>query len=520
MSTPHVSVIIVHWQTSELLNTQLATLAEDPSETMEVIVVDNSGDLPANLPKKFSALSLQIMKPAFNRGYGGGANLGAQQARGKWLLFLNPDVIITRVNLIKWLEHATVKQLEASTPDLGDNYRQPLPSLYSALQMYTPLKRILPRSGSPTTLVGGCLLLTKQLFDQLGGWDERFFIWFEDSDLSKRIYETTNKVEILPDVNLTHQGGASFNPLSSSQRHNLFFNALRIFAHKHWPRWQQKLLTGVLKRYTTSVLLPADATIRASIVIPNMRYELLETFLKTNLSTFSKQDEVIVVSSAAGLDRLIARYPEVIFIKLSKNMGFADTVNIGLRRARGTYVGTVNDDVVLPKHWLEMLLDSFKNNVASVSPTLIKPNGEIESNGVYVLPQGKALTHRPETKNFIASFNAACVVFSREALEKTGLFDTRFGSYLEDVDLGLRFHQAGWQNVVATEVQVTHLGHQTSQAWRSYKQWLDVKNWWLVMLKNYSLVHWLRYLPAILEERVRNVSGLVKAMLHHPPHGN
>jgi GT2 family glycosyltransferase len=130
-----------------------------------------------------------------------------------------------------------------------------------------------------------------------------------------------------------------------------------------------------------------------------------------------------------------------------------------------------------------------------------------------VLPQGKAeRVTSLEEKTATNAFNAAAVLFNRKALSEVGLFDERFGSYLEDIDLGLRMTNRGWHHVTDTSVSITHLGQQTSKAKPVKKAWQDCKNWWLVVINNYSLDMWLRYFPQILLERARNVSGLFKAV--------
>ncbi|MFH1967549.1 MAG: glycosyltransferase, partial [Patescibacteria group bacterium] len=107
--------------------------------------------------------------------------------------------------------------------------------------------------------------------------------------------------------------------------------------------------------------------------------------------------------------------------------------------------------------------------------------------------------------------NAACVLYSRPALDQVGLFDERFGSYLEDIDLSLRLTRAGWQNLVCHEVAVVHQQQASSQTLGWRKNWLDTKNWWLVILKNWSCRQWLKYWPGILLERGRNLSGLIRS---------
>ena len=79
-------------------------------------------------------------------------------------------------------------RLDAASPNPGStNYQKPLPSLLSLLVEFTPLNRLYNFKNFITlrTLFGGCLLIKRLVLKKLGGWDEKFFLWFEDSDLTK-----------------------------------------------------------------------------------------------------------------------------------------------------------------------------------------------------------------------------------------------------------------------------------------------------------------------------------------------
>src|SRR5690606_22087632 len=122
------------------------------------------------------------------------------------------------------------------------------------------------------------------------------------------------------------------------------------------------------------------------------------------------------------------------------------------------------------------LIEKGTDKVGSVMPKVVDPNGNVESFGISVLPNGKAIPNIKPTQA-AETVNAAAVLFSRTALEKVGLFDERFGSYLEDVDLGLRMSKAGFKHVVVPEVTVVHHKHQTSKSIPVRKAWYDFKNW-------------------------------------------
>ncbi len=310
-----------------------------------------------------------------------------------------------------------------------------------------------------------------------------------------------------------------------------------------------------------------------SLVIPNLDIKLLTWFLKTNWpvlrsNVFKNKLELIVVSSSQdkeALEALKKRYPKVKFRDLNtefsthltkfstsfaqendsrgETFGFAKTVNLGFKQASSTvkWLGTVNDDVVLTKGWLDNLIRTGKQfkNVGSVNPVITNnlnfsgfsthltqfgtsfaqenDSNEvvIESAGIKVLPIGRAvpIAQMPKKPTLVDATNAACVIYSAQALKKVGFFNEKFESYLEDIDLSLRLAKQGYVNIVVPSVIVYHLKHTTSKKTLTEKKraWLNLRNWWYVLFKNWDLSTWIKYLPGILVERARNFSGWIKA---------
>jgi len=263
-----------------------------------------------------------------------------------------------------------------------------------------------------------------------------------------------------------------------------------------------------------------------SLTIPNLDPTQLEWFLKTNWSVLKKDVlnqilELIVVSSAIDthLTPLSKRYPKIKFIQLKKPSGFARTVNTGFHQAseKTQWLGTVNDDVTLSSNWLKNLLAGVINlkKIGSINPVILTPQATVESAGIEVLPIGKAkpITNIPNKPTIVSATNAACVLYRALALEEVGFFDEKFESYLEDIDLSLRLKRAGWSNLVIPSVSVIHQRHTTSKKSLTPRRraWLNLRNWWYILFKNWSANLWLKYLPSILLERGRNLSGWLKA---------
>ena len=236
---------------------------------------------------------------------------------------------------------------------------------------------------------------------------------------------------------------------------------------------------------------------------------------------------IVVTSSIKNADiwKWRREYPEVRFIPIEKNKGFASTVNIGFRVSAGKWLGTINDDVVLTKNWLEKLLICLDQKVGSINPIIYRKTGEIESAGIKILLKGKAEPKKsnrfgngrgvsvPELCLETDTTNAACVIYSKKALNNVDLFDEKFGSYLEDIDLSLRLKRAGYKNIVSLNSKVKHLGQSSSKHLGIKKQIYDFRNWIYVILKNWSLKDLLFNFPSIIVERMRNISGMIKTLL-------
>ena len=263
-----------------------------------------------------------------------------------------------------------------------------------------------------------------------------------------------------------------------------------------------------------------------TLVVPNLKLEQLEWFVKHNWPLLKAEVAEgllrLVVGSSAVAPAEVAswqhRCPGMELICLERNRGFAHTVNTGFRLAHTPWVGTVNDDVQLSAGWWQACLDVATDSTGSLNPVIRSSSQSIESVGITILSQGKAqpITTLPASSQqlgmVVPATNGACVLYRASALDQVGLFDERFGSYLEDIDLSLRLTRAGFEHRVCLLVTVVHTGHASGTA-GVRKAWLDCKNWWLVVLKNWTAEQWRHYWLAILMERGRNLSGLVKASL-------
>jgi hypothetical protein len=241
-----ISVVIVHWNTPDALEKQLALIKS--SKDLEVVVVDNASKKSIkNL--KLIHKNLRVVENNANLGFATACNQGAIIAKGEWLLFLNPDTFITSDKILKLVKSAEIQNLDAASPtQTGENYYKPLPTWLSLTVEFSPLGRIIPLSiFKNRTLFGGCLLIKASVLKRLGGWDNKFFLWFEDSDLTKRLYDMKYRIGWIP-IKYKHLGGGSFAQLDFKYKKIIFFKSMNIYAKKHFSlmdRFIVMLLTAI-----------------------------------------------------------------------------------------------------------------------------------------------------------------------------------------------------------------------------------------------------------------------------------
>jgi len=215
-------------------------------------------------------------------------------------------------------------------------------------------------------------------------------------------------------------------------------------------------------------------------------------------------------------------------IKNKKNLGFAKAVNQGILAAQNDYVVVMNNDLKIKENWFEIMggaIDQWqkKEKIGAYFGTVLNWDGtKIESTGLQYWLKGKAKNRDNNKKisNFqfpISNFeftwgaSASIVVYYKPAVLEAGLFDEDFFAYEEDVDLALRLLGAGWKTIYVPEAISYHLGGGTSRKMGNFRQRMDAKNWWFVLIKNYPLTVLITHFPEIFVERLRNLSGLIKA---------
>lgn len=224
-----LSIIIVNYRSWGHLQTAFdALLPEFPFGEWEIIVVDNESDTDLFNEFKSRFDKITFIANTVNSGFAFGANLGAAQAQGEQLIFMNPDVIVDRGDIVALMDEKrrlgdvallTPRQVDSkgrtqklydSFPDLLNHFR----IVKGVLRMLRPERYPNPRADIKTVIypdwVGGSfLLVSRSDFDAIGGWSEDYWLYAEDTDLSRRARDLGLRAACTPAVTIVHTHGGS-----------------------------------------------------------------------------------------------------------------------------------------------------------------------------------------------------------------------------------------------------------------------------------------------------------------------
>lgn len=254
-----VSVILVNFNDRERLRTCLNSLRAQ-ALVPEITVVDNastdgSGALVASEFPEVRWIALPE-----NAGFGKANNAGVRAAKGDPLLFLNTDTVVPPGALSALAARlASDPRAAAVGPALVRpsgrfqvSFGRSVGLAGQSLQKFflNPVQeRTLPRSGrlrSVGWLSAACLLCRRDSFEAAGGFDEEFFLYFEDIDLCARLRKAGGRLLFDPSVKVVHEGGSTTSVRSAASRFE-YRRSQVLFYGKHRSRMSEAILRFLLR---------------------------------------------------------------------------------------------------------------------------------------------------------------------------------------------------------------------------------------------------------------------------------
>jgi N-acetylglucosaminyl-diphospho-decaprenol L-rhamnosyltransferase len=280
VSAAPLRVVVVTWSPGESLAQFLSSLSAATRAPYEVVLADNGSTDGA--PEAAVGPGVRLVRTGGNVGYGKAANVGASRFDGEWLVVANPDVT--------WSSGALDALLAAGgrwpgAGCLGPAIRTPDGRLYPSARAFPSLGRGIghalfgwwwpanpwtrsyraeagtPVEGTTGWLSGSCMLLRRQAFEAVGGFDPSYFMYCEDMDLCRRLAEAGWSNVYVPSAVITHQGGHATSRVAGAmlrEHHRALYRYLsRQYAGPAWAPVRALLGVGLLLRYLLAARVSA-----------------------------------------------------------------------------------------------------------------------------------------------------------------------------------------------------------------------------------------------------------------------
>jgi GT2 family glycosyltransferase len=267
LAVPRLSVVVVNyhqWHDTARLVRQLRTAPSLRRGVAEVVVVDNHSPPHPLVPRLRRLSGVSLRRWRRNRGFARAVNEGCRLSRGDWVLLLNPDMTLEPGFLDAVLARAG--QVARTDPAVGivgfrlrndDGSRQLSTGAFPTLAR-TLTRLLLPRSRrkytappgdarSPVDWVTGCCLLVRRAcWEDLGGFDPDFFLYYEDVDLCRRARARGWTVWYEPALSAVHHHPLHARAVPAHLR-LITRHALLTYGRKHWALWQFRILAGIVQ---------------------------------------------------------------------------------------------------------------------------------------------------------------------------------------------------------------------------------------------------------------------------------
>lgn len=256
-----------------------------------------------------------------------------------------------------------------------------------------------------------------------------------------------------------------------------------------------------------------------SVVVVNYNgKKFLDNCLSSLVNQTYQDFEVIVVDNGSSDDSpayIRERYPSVILVETGSNLGFAGGTNAGIRRAKGEFILTLNNDTIADPHLLEEIVRPMRSEsrVGVCGAKMVFPDGRINSTAICISRSGAAWDRgrgEPDHGQYdvieeVFGSCAGAALYRRSMLDEIGLFDEDFFLFMEDVDLAFRARLSGWKCMYVPTARVVHI-HGGTAGFRSHISiYYGNRNLVWYVVKNFPSRTLLLFSPWII---VRNCADL------------
>src|SRR3989344_479268 len=241
-----LSVIVLSYNTRDLTKRCLSSIIENYKEDIdkgkiELVLADNgSGDETTEAIQNYDS-RIKIIQNEKNYGFGKGNNLASKKAQGKYILFLNSDTVSKDKGFLKMVSFLEKNQeigilggkLEnrnGSKQLSAGKFYKPLNLSFSLLGLESFVRSAPDKISKVDWVSGACMMIRRDLFERLGGFDENYFMYMEDMDLCFRAKKEGFLTYFYPDIKLEHREAGSSNRQFAVKN---IYKGLLYFYKKH-----------------------------------------------------------------------------------------------------------------------------------------------------------------------------------------------------------------------------------------------------------------------------------------------
>ena len=199
-----ITVLILTHKSQKLVNDYIKNLYGK----FKIIIIDNSNDvnLVEHIRYNYPEITIKIIE---NNGYGNAINFGSKFVQTKYFLASNPDLQgINEKSLIKFLNAAKILKDKFST--IGPRYQNANPKSLVQSDINNEISEI-------KVISGACMFFNKKNFDEIGGFDENFFLYFEENDFCIRALQFNKNFQVNT-IKVTHDGGNSVSIKNNEEK--------------------------------------------------------------------------------------------------------------------------------------------------------------------------------------------------------------------------------------------------------------------------------------------------------------
>jgi GT2 family glycosyltransferase len=232
-----VSVIIVTYNSASSIDDCLKSVAEQQGVEPEILVIDNaSSDQTVNVVRDSPAKPILIDNRE-NVGFGRACNQGFAASKGRYIYLLNPDAQLIGPNALATLcrvllEHKAWGMAGSRIISATGEWKKPATSYPDQSHVGKDFSGL---PGKIAWVVGASMIIRREVYSELGGFDPEFFLYSEETDFCLRLRERGYEIGLVENTAVRHIGGASESGRDPYEVWTRRVNGLHLFWQKHYP---------------------------------------------------------------------------------------------------------------------------------------------------------------------------------------------------------------------------------------------------------------------------------------------